>query len=90
MIIANHCPDLDFCAFLKWKKNVWYNGQIHRPICTCCHVPWIDDSLHEWISQSKAIGLYASSNGDVRLGVSDSSICYHIDKKVQVIFSYHS
>jgi len=48
--MANYCPYLDFHAFLKWKKNIWYNLQTHGAICTCCHFPQIDDSLHRWIS----------------------------------------
>jgi len=40
--IANYCPDLDFCAFQKMSSIM-----IHRPICTCCHIPQIDDGLHK-------------------------------------------
>jgi len=52
--MANYCPHLDFHVFLKWKKNIWYNPQTHGPICTCFHLPQIDNSLHKWISQGKS------------------------------------
>jgi len=48
--MANYCTYIDFHKFLSWKKNIRYRSDLHGPICACCHVPQIDDSLHKRIS----------------------------------------
>ena len=52
--LANRCPDVNFNQYMMWKKNIHYKSDVHGPVCSCCHVPQIDDNLHKWISPGKS------------------------------------
>jgi len=52
--LANRCPGVNFNQYVMWKKNIHYKSDVHGPVCSCCHVPQIDDNLHKWISPGKS------------------------------------
>ena len=52
--LANRCSGVNFNQYVKWKKNICYKSDVHGPVCSCCHVPQIDNNLHKWISPGKS------------------------------------
>ena len=52
--LANRCLGVNFNQYVKWKKNICYKSDVHGPVCSCCHVPQIDNNLHKWISPGKS------------------------------------